>query len=88
MTPILNQRVKKSYPNLPHIGILIKSIAAINVSPHPSFSFSFSILGLYGLVYYPRFLTPHNVLPYVSAILTEAEHLLDRAESIVSLQAE
>jgi hypothetical protein len=44
-------------------------------------SFCFSILGLYGLVYYLRFLIPHNVLPYVSAALTEAEHLLDRAES-------
>jgi hypothetical protein len=45
-------------------------------------SFCFSILGLYGLVYYLRFLIPRNVLPYVSAVLTEAEHLLDRAESI------
>jgi hypothetical protein len=44
-------------------------------------SFCFSILGLYGLVYYLRFLIPRNVLPYVSAVLTEAEHLLDRAES-------
>ena len=44
-------------------------------------SFCFSILGLYGLVYYLRFLIPRNVIPYVSAILTEAEHLLDRAES-------
>jgi hypothetical protein len=45
-------------------------------------SFCFSILGLYGLLYYLRFLMPCNVLPYVSAALTEAEHLLDRAESI------
>ena len=44
-------------------------------------SFCFSILGLYGLVSYLRFLIPRNVLPYVSAVLTEAEHLLDRAES-------
>src|SRR6266566_1216716 len=44
-------------------------------------SFCFSILGLYGLVYYLRFLIPRNILPYVSAVLTEAEHLLDRAES-------
>ena len=44
-------------------------------------SFCFSILGLYGLVYYLRFLIPRNLLPYVSAVLTEAEHLLDRAES-------
>ena len=44
-------------------------------------SFCISILGLYGLVYYLRFLIPRNVLPYVSAVLTEVEHLLDRAES-------
>jgi len=44
-------------------------------------SFCFSILGLYGLVYYLRFLIPRNLLPYVSAVLTEANHLLDRAES-------
>jgi hypothetical protein len=44
-------------------------------------SFCFSILGLYGLVYYLRFLIPRNVLPYVSAVLTEAEHLLDTAET-------
>ena len=43
--------------------------------------FCFSILGLYGLVYYLRFLIPRNILPYVSAVLAEAEHLLDRAES-------
>ena len=29
-------------------------------------SFCFSILGLYGLVYYLRFLIPRNILPYVS----------------------
>ncbi|KAF8501516.1 hypothetical protein F5888DRAFT_1238859 [Russula emetica] len=44
-------------------------------------SFCFSILGLYGLVYFLRFLIPRNLLPYVSAVLTEAVHLLDRAES-------
>jgi hypothetical protein len=44
-------------------------------------NFCFSILGLYGLVYYLRFLIPRNVLPIASAVLTEAEHSLDRAES-------
>jgi hypothetical protein len=44
-------------------------------------SFFFSILGLYGLVYYLRYLIPRNVLPCASALLTEVEHLLDRAES-------
>jgi hypothetical protein len=43
--------------------------------------FCFSILGLYGLVYYLRFLMPRNLLPHALAVLTEAEHLLDRAES-------
>ena len=41
----------------------------------------FSILGLYGLVNYLRFLIPRNNLPLVSAVLAEADHLLDRAES-------
>ena len=45
-------------------------------------SFCFSILGLYGLVYYLRFLIPRITLPHVLVVLTEAEHLLDRAESI------
>jgi len=66
-----------------------KSLAVLNVSPtSPSIvrftdtlSFGFSILGLYGLVHYLRFLIPRNLLPYVSAVLTDAEHLLDRVES-------
>ena len=44
-------------------------------------SFCFSILGLYGLLHYLRFLIPRNVLPRVAAVLAETEHLLDRAES-------
>ena len=44
-------------------------------------SLCFSILGLYGLVYYLRFLIPRNVLPYVLSVLTDAERLLGRAES-------
>ena len=44
-------------------------------------SLCFSILSLYSLVYHLRFLLPRNLLPYVSAVLTEAEHLLDRAKS-------
>ena len=46
-----------------------------------TFSVRFSVLGLYSLVYYLRFLIPRNILPYVSAVLTEAEHSIDRAES-------
>jgi hypothetical protein len=46
------------------------------------FSFSLSILGFCGFVCGNlRFLIPRNLLPDVSAVLTEAEHLLDRAES-------
>ena len=45
-------------------------------------SFCFSILGLYVLVHYLRFLIPRNLLPHVSAVLAEAEHLRYRAESI------
>jgi len=68
-----------------------KSLAVINMSPPTSpsitrftdiLSFCFSILSLYGLVFYLRFLIPRNLLPCVSAVLTEAEHLLDRAESL------
>ena len=44
-------------------------------------SFLFFTLGLYGPVYCLRFLIPRNLLPYVSAVLTETKHLLDRAES-------
>jgi len=44
-------------------------------------SLCISILGLYGLIYYLRFLIPRNVLPRVSAVLVETEHLLDIAES-------
>jgi hypothetical protein len=44
-------------------------------------AFCFSILGLYGLVDCLRFLIPRNLLSHVSVVLTEAEHLLDRAES-------
>ena len=44
-----------------------------------------SILDLYGLICCLRFLIPRNVLPHVSAVLTEAEHLLSLAESAGSI---
>ena len=44
-------------------------------------NFCFSILGLYGLAHYLRLLIPRNILPHVSAVLTETEILLDGAES-------
>jgi hypothetical protein len=40
-----------------------------------------SILGLYGLICYLRFLITRNVFPRAEAVLAEAEHLLNRAES-------
>ena len=45
-------------------------------------SLCLSILGIYGLVLYLRFLLPRNVVPYVAARLSEALEILDRAESI------
>jgi hypothetical protein len=66
-------------------------LAAIRCEPVPTslqimdfsdiLSLCISILGLYGLIYHLRFLIPRNVLPSASAVLAEAEHLLDRAES-------
>ena len=44
-------------------------------------SFCFFIFGLHCLIHYLRFLLPRNLIPYTSAVLTEAGHLLDRAES-------
>ena len=49
-------------------------------------SLCISILGLYGLIYYLRFLIPRNVLPCASAALDEAERLLHRAESVGVIQ--
>lgn len=46
------------------------------------FSLCFSsIIRLCGLIYCLGFLISRNVLPRVSAVLTEAEQLSDRAES-------
>ena len=45
-------------------------------------SLCLSILGIYGLVLYLRFLLPRNVVPHVAARLSEALEILDRAESI------
>jgi hypothetical protein len=49
-------------------------------------SFCFSVLGLYGLLHYLRYLIPRNVPPRsvpprVAIVLAETKHLLDRAES-------
>ncbi|KAH9983548.1 hypothetical protein BJV74DRAFT_615247 [Russula compacta] len=46
------------------------------------FSLCLSILGVYGLVLYLRFLLPCNVVPCVAENLSEALQILDHAESI------
>jgi hypothetical protein len=66
-------------------------LAAVECEPVPTspsimhfsdvLSLCISILGLYGLIHYLRFIIPRNVLPSVSAVLTETEHVLYRAES-------
>ena len=45
-------------------------------------SLCLSILGIYGLLLYLRFLLPRHVIPRVALVLTEASQLLDRAEAI------
>ena len=45
-------------------------------------SLCLSILGIYGLVLYLRFLLPRNVVPCVAEKLSEALEVLDHAESI------
>ncbi|KAH9983547.1 hypothetical protein BJV74DRAFT_615233 [Russula compacta] len=47
-----------------------------------AFSLCLSILGIYGLMLYPRFLLPRNIVPYVAERLSEALQILDRAQSI------
>lgn len=80
--------------NGPLTGVLINPPVChwlpvdMNPPPTPSImhfsdilSLCVSFLGLYGLIYYLRFSIPRNVLPRVSSVLNEAEHLLDCAES-------
>ncbi|KAI0001509.1 hypothetical protein BJV74DRAFT_794132 [Russula compacta] len=45
-------------------------------------SLCLSILGIYGLLLYLRFLLPRHVIPRVASALIEAMQLLDRAEAI------
>jgi len=44
-------------------------------------SLCLSVLGLYGLVFYLRFLLPRNVVPQLSTALNEVDALLVRAEA-------
>ena len=45
-------------------------------------SFSLSLLGIYGLLLYIRYLLPRNVAPFVSAVLNETQQLRGCAEQI------
>jgi len=45
------------------------------------FTLSLSILGVHDLILYLRFLLPRNLIPRVAAPLTEAQHVLHRAQS-------
>ena len=43
---------------------------------------SFSIVGLYGLVFHVRFLVPYYYVPSVSALLCDTQRLLAQAETL------
>jgi hypothetical protein len=45
-------------------------------------SFCLSLLGVYGLILYFRYLFPCYVIPPLSALLNETKQLLERAEEI------
>ena len=47
-----------------------------------------SILGIYGLILYLRYLLPHYVVPLLSALLNETQQLLDRAEALNAIPLE
>ena len=51
-------------------------------------SFCLSILGVYGLVLYLRYLLPHYVIPLLSALLNETRQLLDSAEALSAIPLE
>ena len=51
-------------------------------------SFCLSILGVYGLVLYLRYLLPHYVIQLLSALLNETQQLLDRAEALHAIPLE
>lgn len=38
-----------------------------------------SILGIYGIILYIRYLLPRNVIPFLSTLLDDTQKLLDRA---------
>ena len=44
--------------------------------------FCLSVVGIYGLILYLRYLLPRNAIPLLSTLLDETRQLLDRAEAI------
>ncbi len=51
-------------------------------------SLCLSILGIYGLIFYLRYLIPYYVIPLLSARLKETRQLLDHAEAINAIPPE
>jgi len=47
-----------------------------------------SVLGIYGLILYLRYLLPYYVVPLLSALLNETQQLLDRAEALSAIPLE
>jgi hypothetical protein len=47
-----------------------------------------SVLGIYGLILYVRYLLPRNAIPLLSALLNETRQLLDHAEAIGAVPAQ
>ena len=52
------------------------------------FSFSLSLLGIYGRVLHIRSLLPHYIILSLSSLLNETQHLLERAEVIGAIGPE
>ena len=54
------------------------------------FNFCLSLLGIYSIIIYLRYLLPRNVAPLLSTILDETHQLLGHAEEIgaIPLQSE
>jgi len=51
-------------------------------------SFCFSLLGIYGLLFYLRYLLPRYVVPSLSTLLNETQQLLRHAEVISAISPE
>jgi hypothetical protein len=52
------------------------------------FSFCLSLLGVYSLVLYLRYLLPRYIIPIISVLLSETQQLLERAEAFSAIPLE